>query len=323
MNKVYNDVYSGTLGAFIDKDKIVNSINEYIVNADDNLNYEFIEDRIRLVIITGKNNEEMELPNWDHPIVFTNVRHQETVAIDLRPYMKGKLDDIINVKDKLQDKYNGTIQLYRLVFTKLMIENETFWLKNIKYNLMEMLANIMSTTTAMTLYDKSVTDVVKVVTKIHLQSIIDGGAKQNLQDLVMKLPNEDINNLIKKDLKNEYAIMSFKAGSNDFILPSTTIGSLVNNIKVVLDSDRTKGLTTDIYLQALSRGFYSVNSKDLAIAMLEDIPSLIAVMTMVITEGINSKSNFRKIIDANKRTTKPKEFTKIIINAYERESIEL
>jgi len=319
----YNDVYDGTIGSFIDKDKIVNSINEYIINSDGNLNYEFTEDRIKLVIITGKNIEEQDLPSFEHPIIFNNIRHEETVAIDLRAFMKGNLDDIINVKEKLQDKYNGTLQLYRLVFTKLILEEDTIWLKSIKNSLMEMISNIMSTTTAMILYDKSITDTVKIISKIHMISLIEGGSEQKLADLIVKLPKDDVMNLVKKDLKSVYAVMSFKAGSGDFILPSTTIGSLVNNIKVVLDSDRTKGLTTDIYLNSLSRGFFSLNSKNLAIAMLEDLPTFIAVMVMVITEGINSKSNFRKIIDSNKRDIKPKEFAKIVMDTYKRESIDL
>lgn len=319
----YNDIYSGSLGTFVDKDKIVNSLNEYIVNSDGNLNYEFSENRIKLVIITGKNKEEEALPNWEHPVVFNNVRHEETIGIDLRPFMKGKLDDIINVKDKLQDKYNGTIQLYRMVFTKLILEEDTFWLKNIKTSLMEMFADIISTTTTMIVYDKTVSNSVKIVSKLHILSLIDGKREQKLQDLVMQLPKEDVMNLIKKDLKDLYAVMSFKSGSGDFILPSTTIGSLVNNIKVTLDSDRTKGLNTDIYIQSLSRGFFSLDSKNLAIGMIEDLPTLITILIMSMTEGINSKSNFRKIIEANKRTTKPKEFIKTIVDTYNRESIDL
>ena len=319
-----SDVYDGSLGTFFDKKDLVNKLNHYMVTTDIELNYEFVEDRTRVVIITGVNDAERELPVWQHPVVFNDVNRTKTVAIDLRPYMKANLSDMISVREKLQDSYNGTLQLYRLVFTKLMLDNEMFWLKNVKGFLMEAMAAILSTTTTMILYDKTVADRTKIVSKLQLLSLVEMNVSDvTLSDLVLKLPKKDIQSLTTGDLKDFYAILKFKESSKELMLPSTTIGSLINNIKNTSDGSRTDGLTTDIYAQMLASGFFSLDSKNLSIAMLEDLPTFIAVITMVMTEGINSKSGFRKMLDNAKRDVKPKELSKFIIDTYKREIIEI
>ena len=322
---MYQDIYTGTNGVFFDKDKLVYKLSEYIINSGENLNYEIIENRTKVVIITGKNELEKDLPFWNHPVVF-EVKRETTVAIDLRPYMKSKLDDIITVREHLQDKYNGTLQLYRLVFTKLILDNELHWLVYVRQQLAEALASIVSTSIALILYDRSINDIVKIVSKLQLFSltIFDKDLEDvKLDEIVSKLPRDDLKELVKGDLQELYAKLQFKYGSGELVLPTTTIGSLVTNIQALVPNDRAKGLTPDILLQPLSRGFYSLNSKELALGMLEDLPTLISVLVMVIKEGINAKSNFRKIIDSNKRNINPKELSKQLIDTYQREIAEI
>lgn len=312
------NVYSGTLGTFVDTDKIEYMINEHIFTVDSDLNYEFVEDRCKLVIITGKNDSEKALPSWSHPLVFKSTVNENIVAIDLRPYMKANLKDIITIRDNVNDKYNATILLYRMVFTKLIEDKETHWMSSVVPSLMEAFSNIIATTISIILYDNVNTDAIKIVSKIHFLSLINGD--DDLENLIKKLPREDIQNLLNGDLSHIYNRLN---NTKDLIIPSTTIGSLVTNIKLITDSDRTNGLNVDVLSQSLTRGFYSIDSKELAFAILEDLPSLIAVLTMVISEGINSKSTFRKIMNNNKRKIHPKELSYIFMDIYKKEIIEI
>jgi len=315
------DLYNGTLGTLFDTREIIFKLTEYAINQTESLSYEFATDRTKIVIITGKNDEEKALPNWQHPIIYTNTRRETTVAIDMRPYMVSNLTDMITVREKLQDKYNGTLLLYRLVFTKLILDEDTTWFSHVKNELLESFSKIISTTVGMILYDKTITTPVEMVSKLHLLSVSFNDKDHRLKHIIEKLNREDINSMLHGENKELYRKLNKAADDNKLEIPSTTIGSLVDNIKVAVDNDRADGITEDVMIQSLSRSFYGIDSKTLSIAMVEDLPSLIAVLVMVITEGINSKSNIRKILDNSKRTTKPKELSKFLMDVYKGEIV--
>ena len=318
-----DDVYSGTLGTMFDRDKLTYLINEYILRNDEPLNYEIVENDTLVVLITGRNDEEKNLPMWSHPIIFTNTRKENVIAMDMRPFMANKLDDMITLRERMQDKYNGTLQLYRVIFTKLLLDEEDSWLTHTRSSLIRAISKIISSTVSMILYDKNIIPVIEMMTKLHYYSMYMDNDEFTFDALLHMLSRDDIQSLTRGDLKELYSVLRYKVESGDLIFPSATIGSLVNNIKAVITNGRADGLTVDILLQALSRGFYSSDSKYLSVAMIEDLPTLISVIVMVETEGINSKSMFRKILDSNKRILKTKEMGEILMRTYKDEIIEI
>lgn len=309
------NIYDGTLGMLSNMDKVEHELNKYISSTTDDLSYEVKEDKSRVVIITGKNEQEKELPIWGNPLIFKDVRGNDTVAIDLRPYMKAKLDDMIVVSDMLQDKYNGMMQMYRLVFTKLMLDDDISWLSSVNLFIEESFASIITTSTTMMTFDNSIADKVNVIAKLHYLTM-DEEELSKIEDYIYRLPKQDINALIKGDLKDLGTALISKFRAGELMFPSRTIGSLVENIKVLLDTTRTDGLEPDLYLQTLSRSFYSMDSKSLSVGFIENKPTLFAILIMVTTEGINSKSSLRKILNSNKRACKPNETAKTLIEVY-------
>jgi len=313
------DIYEGTLGAFLDKDKLEASINSYLAKTNDNLAYEFKEGRTKLIIITGKNDLEKDIDLFQHPLIFKTVRGDDAIALDMRPYMKSKLDDMVTVHEKLQDKYNGELQLQRLIFTKLMYEGETDWLPYVKPQLVEAFGSIISTTTSMMVFDRTIIDNVNIVSKLHMLTMDDVEDSHKLTDYIMRLNRKDIKELQHGSMKDLFGLLTHEFSKKEFVLPSRTIVNMVNNIKTIIPTGRGEGLTSDLYIQVLGRGFFSLDSKNLSIAMAEHLPTFMAIIINVMLEGINSKSTYRKILDSNKRNVKGKELAIQLKEVYENE----
>jgi len=305
-----DDVYTGTLGTFFNREELVFKLNELMTKVGGSLSYEVVEQRTKVVILTGVNDTEQDVPSFQHPLIFKTIRGEDAVAIDMRPFMKSKLVDMITVREKLQDKYNGMLMLYRLILTKLLLDGETFLLGSLHNPTMEAFSSIVKTTTSMLLYDESIKEPVELVSDLHFISMDMTEDVKDKTKIIELLPRDKV----AKILKGDYSYIYNKILDDTITLPSTTIGSLTTNIREAINNKRAKGLTADILMQSLSRGFYSLDSRDLAIAMVEDKPTLTALLYMTITESINSKGAFNKVIHGNSRFIKPKEFAKSFLN---------
>ena len=313
------NIYEGTLGSFADTDKIESELNRYLAKNSENLSYEIKEGRTKVIIITGKNEEEENITLFQHPFIFNTIRGEEAIALDMRPFMKSKLDDMVTIYEKLNDKYNGIMQLQRLVFTKLMMDEDTDWLPYVKPQLTEAFSSIVSTTTTMMIFDRTIIDNVGIIAKLHMVSMDDIEVSNKLSDYITRLNRKDIKELTHGSLKDLFGYLTLAYDRDELQLPSTSIGSLVKNIKVSIMNNRGDGLTSDLYVQTLGRGFYSLDSKNLAIGMVEHLPTFISIVINVMLEGVNSKSSMRKILDNNKRNVKGKELATQLKDIYENE----
>jgi len=316
-----NNIYEGTLGSFQDLDKLETELNKYLAKNNENLSYEVKENRVKVIIITGKNEDEQDISLFQHPFIFNTVRGDEAIALDMRPFMKHKLDDMVSISDKLQDKYNGMLQLQRLVFTKLIMDDDVDWLPYIKPQLTEAFSSIIATTTSMMVFDRELVGAVSIVAKLHILSMDDEDKLNKLTDYITRLNRKDINELTHGDLKDLYGYLSLAFERGELILPSRSIGSLTKNVKTSIMTGRGEGLTSDLYVQTLSRGFFSLDSKNLAIGIVEHLPTFMAVIINVMLEGVNSKSTFRKILEGNKRNVKGKELATQLKEVFENELV--
>lgn len=311
------DVYEGTVGFLFNPDGIIEKLNRYIINTSESLSYEVMESKSKVVIITGKNEDEKALPAWSHVLIFNDVHGKNVLAVDMRPYMKGSLNDMITVTEKLQDSYNGKLQLMRLVFNKLLLDDNVIWYNMIKPLILESFGSIFSGLTSVLLYDESNRDRVSFMSKLHYVTINkDKSDIGGLDDVILLLPRKDIEFIKSKNELPFYNAIKAAYGNDEFNIPSRSINNLVTMIKTSIGDNRSSGLTPDLYIQAMSRGFFSMDTKNLAVSFTEHIPTTLAVLFMILTEGINSKSTFRRLINNNSRNTKPKELVKALEKVY-------
>ena len=310
------DIYAGTLGTFFDRDKVEHEVLTYVTNTQESLAYEFSEDNTRLILITGKNKAEEDLPTWSHPLIIRNGRHGDMVAVDLRPYMKNKLDDMITVSEKFNDQYNGQLQLYRAVFQQAMLDRDMDWLVHARPMVTASFASIMVQLTTIMVYDQSITEKVDIMAMLHTITMDDEDRPDDINEVVERLPRRELSKLLKGNLSSFYEELNLKFEAGKLQFPSSTIGSFTNNIKAVIPGNRGNGLEPDLFIQAMSRGFFSLDSKNLSIGFVEHLPTMLAILIQVNTQSINSKSSFRKYINNLKRDTKPKELVGLLMDVY-------
>jgi len=310
------DIYEGTLGVLFERDKLEHELRELTTKLGDVLNYEYQDGDTGLVIVTGKFEEEKQVRPFEHPFIFKDIRGRHMVAIDIRAFMKSNLDDMISVNEKLNDRYNGTLQLKRMVFTRYFLDKEVGWFPLIKPSLLNAFSAIIRQFTLMLTYDKDLASIAEWMAKIHFVTM-DEEKEVSLDEAIERLPRTDISKLRHGIAKNVYEDLKKLELVNKLQLPSRTIGSLVLNIKAASKTTRAEGLTSDVYAQVIGRSFYAMNSEKLGIALVENIPTMMSVFSAVIKEGINSRSNMRKIFDSYKTIIKPKDLANIIDKEYE------
>jgi len=309
------NIYEGTLGLFFDKDKLEHELRNLLSISGDTLQYEFQDGNTGLVIITGKNENEKKILPFEHPFIFTGLSKRQYVAIDLRAFMKSNIENIVTIAEGLNDRYNGELQLRRLIYTRMMLDGEYGWLRPIRNNLVDVFSIIIRQLTNIITFDKSLAEKAELIAKIHFVTVNEEN-KITLDNVIDRLPQKTQQSLHNGALKHDYEMLQKLYTLNKLILPSRTIGSLVNNIKALSNTERANALTTDIYSQILSRSFYSFDSSSLGIAMVENIPTFLSIYIAVVKEGINSKSTFRKIINSYKTVLKPKDTVDLLIKAY-------
>jgi hypothetical protein len=304
------NIYDGTLGSSVNVDKIIKALNNYLVMVKEPLNYEVVEKKTKVVIITGKNEQEKNLPDFQHPIVFKDVHNNPIIAIDLRLYMKQNLEDMINVSDYFSDRYNGNLQLNRLIFNKLMLDDDSFLL-GVNNSLNLLFGNIISTIVAVMTYDKSLMDAGYLAGMLQYTTM-DMDNIKDITEILDLLPFPFPKRLFGGNLTNikDKILEAFE--NKELILPSKFITNMTHNLGIIGDSKRAKGITADMLVQSLSRAFFALNSKELSVAMCEHKPTYISIIYSVLTEGINNRSVIRKLAESKKSIYKTKDLTKIL-----------
>jgi len=304
------NVYDGTLGFTINKQNLIKELREYLAYAgNDNLNYEIMENKSRVICITGKNDMEKKIMPFNHPIVFDSISGERCIAADFRPFMKHNLDGLMNLRNSFINRYNGELMLDRLIFNKMMLDGDVIEFAPINTKLMMAFRDIIVSVATAVLYDGSIVPAVSVGAEIHYATMCDK-EKVHLQDLIHRLSANTVKDMKYRDWKHIGARLEKEY--DELAIPSRTVSDLIHNIRILGDNPRLDGLTTDILVNPLSRSVFMPNADENAIAIMENKPTFFAVFKAAITEGINSKSVLRKILMSRKAYIKPKETSEVL-----------
>jgi len=306
------NVYDGTLSITVDKGKLETALNKVVATATYPLNYEVEDgDVYKVMIITGRTNEEKEVPFFNHPFIFKDLRGTDRIAVDMRPYMKSKLDDgFINVKDAVTNHYGYKLQISRLIFNRLMLEDNVGFLIGLDVNVSEIFANTIRTVIYKLLLDNSLSTAGKIASMIHYYSMDED--KMDITDLLLKLPKRFMISL--KKLMNTYYDKMVKAYDNgELILPSKLVSDLIENTNAINPNEfRGKGLNTDLLITNMGNLILNTLGAEMNVAFIEHKPTMLSAIYLAVSESINKKFLLRTIIDKNSLYTKPKDVEKML-----------
>ena len=120
--------YETSIGLHFNTKNLELKLSEFLIKGTDtkNLNYEYVIDReIDVIFITGKNEDEKELPVWNHPLFITVFRGSKKIFVDMRPYVRPKKDEeIININSIVTNRLGFDFTIIRVVYMVLLYKNK-------------------------------------------------------------------------------------------------------------------------------------------------------------------------------------------------------
>jgi len=314
------NIYEGTLGQLVDTDSITQHLIDYQINFGNPLNYNIEEDKTKVVCLLGINDTENKLPVFNHPLIYKDHRDNNTIAGDYRLYTKSKLnyDDILDIRDSFKDRYNGMLQLKRLIFNKVFLDKGFSPIYGININLMESFAAILDQVLISVLFDKNIFDPIHLAAYIHWISMDDERDDLTIDDVIHKMPRKYLFNLMNNKLtisKDQFINIVNQEG---FKIPSRTIYDLLNNISMLDTTGRLDKITVDMLIDLLAKTFFGLNRTELAIGMVEHKPTFLSILHTSLTEGMARNTLVKKTVTNRKMLTKPKDIVSkldLIINS--------
>ncbi len=292
--------YETSIGLHFNTKNLELKLSEFLIKGTDtkNLNYEYVIDReIDVIFITGKNEDEKELPVWNHPLFITDFRGSKKIFVDMRPYVRPKKDEeIININSIVTNRLGFDFTIIRVVYIALLYKNKNS-IDNISSGLALAFSKWVSSSIKSALY----LDVESVI-KLEVLTLHYILCKFNDE----KLNGDDIDNIYFKISKLHKALKG-----NIKYVRETCIGintepkdvvDLANNIRIAVKNPLVKDMTSSMIYNILSTTWFGINPNENITMSLEHIPTLIAIMGTSLESKVLKHSRLSNILNDNKRS---------------------
>ena len=298
------DLYQGTLGLKHNKDSLVKSLIEYLIRTDEDLTYGVKEVNTKVMIITGKNELESKIPTFYHPTIF-DYKGDTYVAMDMRLFVSKPKDDI-NIEKLLRDTNNGNIALYRLILTKMFLDNDLRFLLAVNRSVFDMFSSVINVIYRNTTMDSQLLPYVSLGCNYHYATF-ELKDKLHCNDIHRAL-FDNVLNVVKVSNPNLVSDLINMCSNGKIPNPSMLIGDLVDVIGEIGKGTRVNKITPDVLIMTLSRSFFALNSNELSIAFIESKANMIAILYGILSNSFQKKSILYRTIDFGKRYNNMKEF---------------
>jgi hypothetical protein len=301
------DPYSTSFGSMINKKPIIEGLIKYLVTSDINLNYEYSNaDDCRLVFITGVNDDEKDLPLWEHPILFEDHKGKNVVAVDMRKYVK-LVPDFTNLQTIVKDKGGFDYMLLRsLVMADMASDVYGSFIvieKNIALAFSYWLSDSISSVTLLNPLEKSILEVIIVhyanmlMVNGDVDSSIVETSKVKISKSKTSIPMnvKQVGDIVDK-LKHDVS----------------TIDDLVDNIKAGLDSPKTDMIDTNTLINMVSSSWFGPGGSESVMMGIENMPTWIAMLYSSSSNKSYKRSRLATILEKHTRKIDLKELNKIM-----------
>lgn len=292
--------YETSIGLHFNTKNLELKLSEFLIKGADtkNLNYEYVIDReIDVIFITGKNEDEKELPVWNHPLFITDFRGSKKIFVDMRPYVRPKKDEeIININSIVTNKLGFDFTIIRVVYIALLYKNKNS-IDNISSGLALAFSKWVSSSIKSALY----LDVESVI-KLEVLTLHYILCKFNDN----KLNGDDIDNIYFKISKLHKALKGNIKYVRETCISINTepkdVVDLANNIRTAVKNPLVKDMTSSMIYNILSTTWFGINPNENITMSLEHIPTLIAIMGTSLESKVLKHSRLSNILNDNKRS---------------------
>lgn len=306
-----NNPYDTSFGSLINTTKISESLTRYLALVDIKLlSYEYsVEGDSKLIFITGYNDEEKELPIWEHPLVFQDIKQNKIVAVDLRKYVKTDNTQPMNLSDIVRDKGSMDFCVLRALLTLDSINDELGEHRPIYKNIASAMSGFVST-----IYSSIVG--LDIVEKAHTEVAV--GYYCNLAMVDDKDLKEMLDPIKARVLKTPYSLKmnekTLKATIDNIPHEVTSMESMLEMIRSVLPIEKKPFITESALINAIGNAFYGPGGSETLIMSLEHIPTWMALVYTGLENKSYKRSKLGSILLKDNKRIKSKEVAKHIEN---------
>lgn len=303
--------YNTIIGSHVNNRKLELKLSEFLIKGSDtnNLNYEYVvEEDIDLIFITGKNDDERELPVWNHPLYFEDHRGRKKIFTDLRPYVGiKKNEDVVNLDNIVTNKLGFDFNITKVLYMVFMLDEAKGELNKIESSLVMAFTKWVSVTlkSALNLDIETVTKL-EVICFHYISSIIkDEELDERTVEPIYFKASKGL-----KVLRNN--IKYIKDTCHGINLNPRNTEDLSNNIRTAIDSPLLGNLNEGTLYSILSTTWTGPHPGENVSMSLEHIPTLIALLSVSMDSKSLKHSRVANILNDNKRYIKNDEFLKTV-----------
>ena len=304
---IYINPYDTNYGKLLDITNIKKELIRFeILRKNDNLNYEIPNgENHKYLLITGKDQDEIDLPIWTQPLVFQNIEKENIIAVDLRKYVKKDID--INLLDSVKDKNNfDYLILESLIIGDFIEGNYGIFnniIKNITLGFSTVIANIINSIVSLDPVEKTN---VEIITAIYANMLlVEGDGRDYIDGILARVSKT------KFTIPISHKYIEKLVNLPELDLYASTYVGLVNNIKIILDA-KASLIDETILLNAISNIWYGHGSSESVMIATEHMPTWITLMYTSLNNKSYKKTRLAMLLEKNKRNIKPDDVIKYI-----------
>lgn len=299
--------YDTLVGRMLNTTKLTEMLKKFLILSDNNhLNYEFMQSSdCKVVFVAGVDDDEKDLPIWEHPLVVDNHDGTKTIFTDVRKYVN-PVPDMLNLSDHLRDTGGFEFTVTRTLMLADMIDSHNGYLRTIeKYiatGFTYWIADSLTALTGLNPVEKLYAEIAiaHYFTMLAIMEDIEKDdiavAKIKIARLKLSIPTNGkiIDNVVDK-LKHDVK----------------SIDDLTSNIKIAVGLPKNEFIDTNILVNSINNSWFGPGGSECAIMACEELGTLVAVIISSITNRTYKRSRIATILDKHSKQINTKEFSKI------------
>jgi len=301
--------YDTSLGMHVNTKKLESILNEFMIKGQntDNLNYEYKNNEdVSLVFITGKNEDEVMLPVWNHPLFIKDFRGRKKIFVDIRQYVRMKNKEFTTLDSIVNNRPGFDFIITKTLYMMLLSSN-----KRIISNIDDKIALSFSmwiSTSFRSVLTLGVEETIKLeIIAMHYMLCLIADEKQDDNTI------ENIYFKISKSLKSVRGNVKYiKETCNGLNNNPDCAVDLTENIGNGLSSPLLANLDTVLLYNVIGNTWNGVNASENIVMAFDHIPTLIALIYVSANNKSYKHSKLANILNTNKRSIGLDDFSKTV-----------
>ncbi len=306
-NGITANPYDTTYGKMLNITNAQKELLKYYTSTKDtNLNYEYGHGiPVSLLVIIGYNEDEKNLPVFDHPVTFTDIRNNTVVAVDMRKFVRQTTEQPMTLREIAKDTASLDFIMLRAMLTAQFIHGDTGIMRNLDKNfatgfalLLSWLLNIMGNFNPV---DKVSIEI--VIAHYYYSLMLD---ENDLPDMQANLHSR----IAKTPLSLPITVKNVENTLRNIRPEIRTLDGLIENIKLVISDDKRMFINTDALVSLISSMWFGPGGSEAMIMSLEHVPTWMALMYSTVCDKTYKRSRLAGTLDKYSSKIKPSEVEK-------------